>query len=194
MPDHYRALVSWGKSTDIPRDRCSNTLYFQNDQSPPTPDYDDLASDIADVYAATGLFAGNVIDVRMYNMEDAEPRPIRGQKVLTVGGTAPALGPREVALCLSYYGERNLPTQRGRVFLGPYNSTAMGLRPSDTAMNALITMGQGLAGIGGENISWRVHSVKTGDYHHIRNIWVNDEWDTMRSRGLRQTKRFTAEV
>lgn len=194
MADYYRALVSWGAPTDLPRDRSSNTLYFENSSTPPTPDYDQLAEDIAEAYGAWTQFYGRLINVRMYNMQDQEPRPIRGEYQYTVAGTPGAGGPREVALCLSYYGERNLPHQRGRIYTGPFSKGAMDVRPTTIFMNEVLDLGKRLAAIGGENISWRVYSPTTNNYHHIRNIWVNNEWDTVRSRGLRGDARVTAEV
>lgn len=194
MADHYRVLVSWGLASEPVRDWCSNTLYFQHDDPLPIPDYQNLVDDIWDVYAELFWITGRRLDVRIYNMQDGEPRPIRAQKVANVSGTAQPLGPREVACCLSYYGDRNLPRTRGRIYGGPFNGTQMLLRPPTNLLNALIGLGQGLAGIGGENISWRVYSPTTGEYHHIRHIWVNDEWDTMRSRQLRETTRVTADV
>lgn len=194
MADHWRALVAWRHPGHLAADLASNTLYFQKEQIVSPGDYDQVAEDIWELYSQLSWIAGAWLDVRMYNMEDAEPRPIRGQKTATVGGSYTAKAPREVALCLSYHGDRNLPSQRGRIYAGPFNPTGMNDRPTNGHQMELIGLGQGLAGIGGEDISWRVRSVKTGEYHHIRQIWVNNEWDTMRSRGLKATARETASV
>lgn len=193
-----RALVTWHRASEPFANACSNTLYFRVVDGIPDVGYGDLADDIRDKYIqgnTGGYLAPNGwgINVRLYDMSDPLPRPIKYESTGTFGGTLQTTAPREVALCLSYYGDRNLARTRGRIYLGPFNS-ASGERPAQAMMNALITFGQSLAGIGGEDQSWRLYSPTTGEDHHIRHIWVNDEWDTMRSRQLEETVRVTADV
>lgn len=189
-----RMIVGWKRASDPPRDICTNTLYFEHQGDLIDPvDWQDLTDDVWTVYQDTAPVSGMTLDVRSYDMGDAEPRPIKAQKTGAITGTV-ADGDREVALCLSYYGERNLPRQRGRIYLGPWSASRLKERPETVVQQMLISLGQGLAGIGGENVSWRVYSPTSGEHHHIRHIWVNNEWDVLRSRGLRETARVTADV
>ena len=194
MADQFRVLVAWTPPGGIARDTCTNTLYFQKEQILQPTDYQDLVDDVYDVYKVFPPLSGYDLDIRIYNMEDPKPREIRAQNKGPADSTYNAPGPREVALCLSYHGDRNIPRQRGRVYLGPFTQGLLTERPSSTLMAQVRSIGQALAGIGGEDISWRVRSVKSGEYHHIRFIWVDNEWDTQRSRGLRATTKSSANV
>lgn len=195
MADHFRCLVSWGATTDPPRDRCSNTLYFENDATVPITDYDALANDVHAAYSLLSWLAGADLDVRFYNMQDPEPRPIRGEKRATVAGSWNNRGPREVSVCLSFFGERNLPSTRGRSYHGPFPGTITNsTRPGSGIATPLLDLADDLSEVGGGNIHWVVYSPKTGDYHYVKNAWVNDEWDTMRSRQLRESTRWTRSI
>lgn len=198
-----RVIVQWRHPNEPPRDICSNTLYFDKQAIPIITDYQGLVDDISEQYklkardptAGVRLIPGGwEIKATIYNMSDPEPREPKA--VATVPAATPTLGlgPREVALCLSYYGDRNLPRQRGRIYLGPFADTAMAARPTTGIMDQAIALGQGLGEIGGEDISWRVFSPTTNTNHHIRHIWVNNEWDTRRSRQLKETERRTSDV
>jgi hypothetical protein len=98
-----------------------------------------------------------------------------------------------VALCLSYYSENNVPKRRGRLFvpIAVLRSTP-GLRPDSAQRTKALDLGGLLANAGGANIDWGVWSRTDGAFHPTTNSWVDDEWDTMRSRGLRATTRSTA--
>jgi len=111
-------------------------------------------------------------------------------------GLAPAAGqPREVALCLSYYSGQNRPRRRGRLYL-PVVATglggAMALRPTAANRAKVLSFGSLLADAGGADIDWVVWSRMDQVARPVSNSWVDDEWDTVRSRGLRPTTRTLA--
>ena len=190
-----------GSNTGEPaRDVITNTLYFKHNLGISlSADFDNIATDLANLFnGATDFFRGcNQIETRLYSMEDAEPRPIRGKKV--VARSYIASGAREVALCLSFRGERNLKRERGRIYLGPTSGQA-NPRPGSTLLDAAIAVANGLAGIGGVDVDWCVYSPTTyqatADYSEafkpVQASWCDDEWDVQRSRGLRATTRKTA--
>jgi hypothetical protein len=33
-------------------------------------------------------------------------------------------------------------------------------------------------------VQWVQHSPTTGEYHNVTNYWIDNEWDTMRSRQI----------
>ena len=53
-------------------------------------------------------------------------------------------------------------------------------------------MGAAFANLGGVNVDWQVYSPTDGVGRTVKSYWCDDEWDTMRSRGLRSTMRQTA--
>lgn len=187
-------LVSWGETAAEVKDWMSNTLYFSVDIADPA--YDDLAAAVLAAYVGAGWTTGQKIEVRAYNMADAKPRPERAYKTQTKAGIIPD-GPHQVALCLSYYSERNLPRRRGRIYIGPWSGPTT--RPSTTAMASLITFGQALANVGGANVDWSVWSTMDASEgkdasHSISNIWVDNSWDVQRRRQLEGTARQTAVI
>lgn len=193
MP-RYRALVMGRNTTADDEDVVSNTLYF--DDHGIGTDAQNLAGDLADIYAANGVFMKGCdeVEVRFYDMGEPVPREIQGQA--TRAKTLAISGPREVALCLSFYSQRNVPRNRGRIYLGP--STNGTERPSDAVMTAAITLAHSFADLGGTDVDWCVFSPTTltaggtlnDAFKPVSHVWVDDEWDTQRSRGLRATKRF----
>lgn len=115
---------------------------------------------------------------------------------LTAGPTGDSLPP-EVAICLSFQGVRT-PGQfqarrRGRIFLGPVRTAAMvSGRPSSTVRSAIVGAAQTLATSvraitdAGD---WAVWSVVDGVAVDLVDCWVDDAWDTQRSRGVPATTR-----
>jgi hypothetical protein len=85
--------------------------------------------------------------------------------------------------------------QRGRIFCGPF-ATGVAERPDAALRAQLIALAQGLANLGGVNVDWVVFSPTAtlaagGDVKtfSVQEAWVDDEWDTMRSRGRAATTR-----
>lgn len=181
-----RMLVSWGRPSDKVADRLTNTLYFSVSGSVDDPDYQALADDLRDVYASIQFTAGAKIEVRAYNMDDAKPRPEKAYSTVTRTGTW-TQGVRQVAIALSYYADRNLPRQRGRIFTGPWPTTSDVVSSSYPPL--LLTFAQGLAGIGGLNVDWSVYSPTSNDHKRISRAWVDNSWDIIRSRKLPATTR-----
>lgn len=184
-------LVSWGAPTAKPEDLMSNTLFFNVSGSVDDPNYQSLADDLAAIYAGVTWCSGMKIEVRAYNMSDAKPRPEKAYKTVTAAGTRKT-GAHQVAVALSYYADRNLPRRRGRIFTGPWS--ANNDLVDSSAMGYLIAFGQALAGLGGLNVDWSVHSVMDNAYYRISNIWVDDSWDVIRSRKVAATTRQTATI
>jgi hypothetical protein len=105
---------------------------------------------------------------------------------------AGALGPRSIALCLSFYAQRNIPHQRGRVYLGPWTASQVVEKPTTIFLNSIVDLGHGLYNIQNQGaISWThsTHSTVTGEYHDVTNYWCNDVWDVQHSRAHSETLR-----
>jgi hypothetical protein len=113
-------------------------------------------------------------------------------------GTTPGNDrPREVALTLSYYTGFNRPSYRGRLYLpSRWLTGVVGLRPSITQRDEVISFAQQVltANLPAAH-NWVVWSQKyRKSQGGVNHVWVDDEWDTQRKRGLRPTTRTEATV
>lgn len=127
--------------------------------------------------------------IKVYNAEKAPPNyPLATASNGT--GSASTGFPREVAMCLSYYSTYNRPGYRGRLYIpAAFLGGALGLRPTTVQMNNCLafgnTLGKGLPSA--HNLV--VYSRHQAKSFGVSNTWVDDEWDTVRSRGLKSTTR-----
>lgn len=189
-----RFLVQILGPTEKAEDVITNTLYFNIGIDGNPVDWDQLATDIAAVWRTTlpNNCAGRDVIVTAYDMADAKPRPQKAKKInASTGGTMPNT-PAQVSLCLSYYVDRNLPRFRGRIYVGPWPSTAA--RPTDPQMTTLQNLANALGGIGGLNVDWSLYSPTRDAHERINHWWVDDSWDIIRSRKLASTKRIAGSL
>lgn len=190
MPN-YRVSVANGSSTALPKDLFVNTLYFQRDTAFTDSEWATFLTAINGAFASVAGMAYPSRHIKAYNMADATPRPVLASRDATgLDGTA---GPTEVALCLSYFSGRNLPSSRGRIYIGPWDvSVILGPHPAGGVITSLINLGVALdTAASVSSCVWVVHSVKDNDYLPITNLWVDNAWDTQRRRGLASTSRTT---
>lgn len=184
----YRVSIGFPADSALPRDEMHITPHFNGDNA------DALAQALkANLtgYPATSL---RPFKIKVYDALKAPPSyPLA---VAEQVGTPPnTTVPREIALCLSYYSTWNRPRYRGRLFLPAFLvGGAPGLRPTvaqrDEALAFKQVLSQGLPS--GHN--WVVYSKRNGASYGVSNVWVDDEWDTVRSRGLRGTARSVGTV
>lgn len=197
MASHYRFLVALYNTGDPARDEIVNTLYFAQTTGSPILDTDlnSLGSDLLALYDGLGYMPVEInhAQVKIYDMADAEPRVPKATVNRSISG-GDAMGPREVALCLSFYSQVNRPRSRGRIYMGPFPANRMAVRPTSSLTDTLRDFGIALGNLGGVDIDWNIHSVKDNDFKKVSNIWVDNEWDTVRSRGLRAEARSIGTV
>jgi hypothetical protein len=187
MPD-VRVLMMRYSAIEPPRERIVNTLHFKSDFIGES--YDSLATDVVNAFKNLSRPSPlDTFEARVYKLSDSEPRPIVGSNKQTVVPTQGSSGPREVALCLSFYAGRNLPRSRGRVYCGPFLVGEMAERPNSSIRANLGSLATALAAAGGAGYDWSVRSTRDNMLKVITNWWVDDEWDTVRSRGRQQTTR-----
>jgi hypothetical protein len=200
-----RAQIITRKAADLARDHVVNTIYLVNtnffQDITDSTNWNNLATDLRNVFAQhrQHVPSGYGVETKLYAMEDptspGNPRPVRGQAGwLAYGQSGGEAGPRDVALCLSFRGERNIARQRGRIYIGPWTKQIMDERPPLGASAGLKLIAEGIGNVGGGNIDWVVRSgfpLPAGTNHAIKQAWIDNEWDTMRSRGLRATSRDT---
>lgn len=186
----YRMQCSWMMDSNQPRDRMVITPHFESTGVIGAIDEDALAEDLA---TALATWAGPIgeLQVKVYDAQGTPPVFPVGQATrnpLTVGTSGM---PREVACCLSFYADSNQPRRRGRLYIpGPViTNGAAPTRPSTANMTKVGGLATHFAALGGTNIDWVVFSRADNDARRVTNWWVDDEWDTIRSRGLRGTAR-----
>jgi hypothetical protein len=182
---------------DVPKDFTSNNVYFQTDGSPGPTDWQDVADHVKNAFSgATGSFtawAGNKITVTAYDLADAKPRPVKATSVYTPASwDTGTYGPRCLACCLSYYSGRNLPHERGRIYIGPWFYSHSNEKPDATVLGYCMNLAHSLYGISLlGSMSWlhSVHSKVAGTTHAVNHYWSNDVWDIQRSRLSKETSR-----
>jgi hypothetical protein len=191
------------RQTDPPRDFQTNTIFFDVTGTFTTAAWQAMADGLKNIfYSATGFggsnpwtnfasFGGQVI---LYNMADPKPRPELAVSKYTPGSWfAGSLADRSVALCLSFYSDRNLPRQRGRIYVGGWLSNTTNERPSTAATNALLDLAKGIytfTSAGGLTMAHTVYSKVGNTSHAVNHYWTNDVWDVQRSRSPKETTRY----
>lgn len=185
-----RMIINTRRDATIPlEDAFVNTLYFNVSGSVDEPNYQSLVDDLWAIWAARPWGLGRRIEIRAYNMDDPKPRPIKAQKTGNATGSFVLGGAQQVALALSYYTDRNLPRQRGRIFLGPWQSSDLNATGTQTA--AVMALPPLLAGLGGLNVDWSLYSPTTDTHARIDHAWCDNSWDVIRSRKVKSTARAT---
>jgi hypothetical protein len=184
---HYRAQISFQCDTAFVRDALQiNPHYFA-----------DNAQALADQLKANLLAAASIgptwpFTIKIY---DAEKPPPNYPLYTTTNGTGfKTTGtPREVSLCLSYYATVNRPRWRGRLYI-PFAliGGAMGVRPTTLQQNNTLAFRTILTSSLPSGAYMEVWSPTEKNGHGVTNWWVDDEWDIIRSRGMRGTTRVLA--
>jgi hypothetical protein len=193
MPTWRLQTAVWYDST-LPRDASIITPHF-NDTLPgsdPQGLCDDLADALADFVEGTPQ-----IVIKAYDAQGTPPVFPQGTAERNVGLAPASGGPREVALCLSFRGDQNVATKRGRLYI-PYSwlspSAPAGVRPSSLIRDSVALLVPIFTGLGGTDVDWGVYSRKNDSFASAKHWWVDDEWDTIRSRGLRATTRTEGDI
>lgn len=183
----FRVQLNFPFDSTLPRDKVSINPHY-NGSDP---------QQLADALKAN-LIAYNPVttapfDIKVYDAKKAPPSyPLA---TASQSGTPPASStPREVAICLSYYAQWNRPRYRGRLYLPAWWFTAtVNVRPSGAIMTAALGFANSvLTKTLPAGTFWTVYSGVGGFDAQVTDIWCDDEWDTIRSRGLRATTRQTA--
>lgn len=208
-PGIVRAQVTFENVSALPRDRFVNTFHFESAAT------ETAYQDIADLLSAfyTFNYAGSSLDsymsavvasatIRLYDLGESEPRtphvkPVTG--AFSPGAATPL--PNEVAVGLSYYADKNAPRERGRIYFGPLNSSALGPRSGTEPDAQLHPDLRGALGLSASNLAalpvgggprWCLLSPVTGgSAGPITAGWVDSAFDTVRKRGAKALVRQT---
>jgi len=182
----WRLQASFLTDTAFPKDRMVITPHFDDAGALTNPQglCTDLAAGLDSVFQMTGE-----VRVKAYDAQGTPPVYPQGEAVVQEGVVQATSMPRELAVCLSFFSERNIPGRRGRLFIpaGLIGATA-GLRPASplTRMQPLVDL---LTGLGGADVDWVVFSRRDNDAFPVTHWWYDNEWDVQRSRGIAATTR-----
>lgn len=232
MPTFAVAEVSLPYVTLLPRDVTVNTFHFQTTSTGllSMAAAQQIAQRLADFYVGVGSGShsianylsaevGRTADVRVYDPTHTIPRPIFYEDHFALGAAlTPDSIPPEVALCASYFGDANVKRQRGRVYLGPFGTSALKSGafsvPADDLIATVAAASQRLAvnsgsvaqastvllpdtpATGPADAIWSIRSkfgtdgpLAGGTYTVINSGWVDNEWDGQRRRRIAATAR-----
>jgi hypothetical protein len=195
----YRFQVSGRRPSGLPINDDVNVLFYEIGAS----DFNGrsaICDEILSKYESrlNVVLSNSEWECNAYAMADPLPRPVVGRATRNFGGVGEG-GPPEVALCLSYYAVRNLKRLRGRIYVGPFLATTISERiPNASLLGRVLGFGQDLASIGESALvpdsEWVIYSPTDNVARNITNIWVDNEWDTQRRRGVKASTRQTATV
>ena len=197
----YKFVVDTPVTDTLPRNRVANALHFnhlvggQSDE-----DLEAMCADLVELYQARYNKPAAEWRCKAYDT-DAKPNYPRATVIVNPGIPHIVDNVREVALVLSYAGNnKGNKSERGRCYLMPQlgwaAGAAYGLRPTaahlDWALDWYTEPNASFPDIGGVDWEFGIYSKTYQKFTKAQQAWVNDEWDTQRRRGLRETTRVNA--
>src|SRR4051812_33177742 len=183
----FRAALQFPYDSSLPEDVMNINPHYNG--SDPQALANALKANLI-AYSPTAL---SPFTIKVYDAKKAPPSyPLA---TATQTGTPKSSDmPREVAICLSYYAQFNRPRFRGRLYLPASWFTATPtVRPAAGVLTGVLgfassVLNRTLPG----GTFWTVYSPTAGTDAQVTDVWCDDEWDTVRSRGMKPTTRQTA--
>lgn len=216
ITDHYLAQVVLKPDVNPDANSFVNTWYFQNDTALGSASQmaDKIKTVLDAFYGSPGpsvtlaSFMSQVInpttsEYRIYDLGQPAPRiPI----IRAVGFTPPTSGtslPNEVAVCLSYRsglatnpaGGTTNKRARGRIYLGPLNTSALGgaagLGDAPVVSTLLETLGNRARDVRdtSQTVTWKQYSRAGNVMQPVTGGFVDNAFDIQRRRGAPPTTR-----
>ena len=185
----YRANITFQYDSGLPRDGITITPHFGGDNP-------QALADALEVNLKAFAPVANTVPfkIKVYDAQKPPPNYPLAEAENGTGFVA-STSPRELALCLSYYSTWNRPRYRGRLYLPAWwFGATSNLRPSAGQITAALGFKSVLTNGLPPSHNWCVYSERNGAFYGVSNCWVDDEWDIVRTRGLRGTTRQTATV
>jgi hypothetical protein len=133
------------------------------------------------------------VTVKAYDAQGTPPVYPVAEKTGPSTSIATSAFNREIALALSFYSERNVKRQRGRVFapmVAALGAAPTGPRPSGAQQQKVADLAVIFQDLGGPDVDWVVYSRLDDVARPVTNWWVDNAWDVIRSRGLAPSARL----
>lgn len=207
---HVKAMVVFQGASGLPEDRFINNLHFDVTSADLPSSVAVIHTDLVDFYnvVPTGgtksigsMISGYVnrpFTIRYYDMADPLPRVPHLESATLVAVDSGSTGglPEEVAIVCSFHaGPPITPRRRGRIYIGPLNTTAIDL--GDTGSPARIdtarrnVMCGAMKDLAESDAGWCVYSPTADTLEPVLGGWCDDAPDTQRRRGVKESTRAT---
>lgn len=200
---HYKVQARIPMDSGLPNDAAVNTWHFVCEiggsaLTDAIAALDDFYGDVANMLSYACSFASATYTA--YDMSDPEPRAPVAIVEATDYTTGTSAAVPELALCLSFQGNRISGTpqarRRGRIYLGPLaDITNTSTSPVVSAAKVTQLRDAGAALLLASNTAtdwaWVVYSVTDNDTVTVGSGWVDNAFDIQRRRGLEATSRVT---
>jgi hypothetical protein len=185
----WRLQTTWWKDTLLPADGITITPHF-DDQGVGT-DPQGLCDDLLAALQAWEPSTSQ-IRIRAYDAQGTVPVFPQGDAEVNTGVAGISTTNREVAVCLSFYSERNRPRQRGRLYIPACitGQSVSGPRVPLAHQQKVGDLAQIFQDLGGPDVDWVVYSPTDDVARPVTHWWVDNAWDTVRSRGLAPDSRI----
>jgi len=184
----YRAQLAFKTDTDFPRDAMSMNPHYTGEN--PQALADKLKANLI-AHPSVGAQWG--FTIKVYDALKAPPSYPLATATLDMPKRDTGK-PREVAMCLSYYSGFNRPSLRGRLYIpGGFITGAQGLKPSQAQIDEVLSW-KDVFTVGVSTAIWVVYSRKHKTSSVVDHCWVDNEWDTIRTRGLRSELRTATAI
>jgi len=201
----FSAQVSLAASGGATEDVNVNSFYISNALTPTNAQVtswkaaiDTFYNELVNLGALRGRAVAGHVE-KFYAEDGSVPNYPFEERSLTLASTPPAIGlPTEVNLCASYANDSSnlVPRarRRGRIYIGGWASDTNTVgRPTTTIFtnttNLFATYVEAVNDITGFRSVVYSRSNLAG--YPIERVWVDNDWDTMRSRGRKSTTRNT---
>lgn len=181
----FRASIAVQADTALPADVLTINPHYNGDDAAA------LAAALKANCLAYSPIGTRPFTIKIYDAMKPPPNyPLASAS--STGTVTASQCPRELALCVSYYTTYNRPRFRGRLYIpATWLTSAPAVRPTAglmTAAAAVIT--SVVAKALPSQCVWVVYSpTDKKSQGAVTNYWVDDEWDTIRSRGMKPTTR-----
>jgi hypothetical protein len=186
----FQAKLDFQYDTQLPTDAMTITPHFFGDNAQGLADA--LKTNLLGVLA---IGPSTPFKIRIYDAQKPPPSYPLAEAQNVAGNKAYGAIPREVAICLSYYSTWNRPRYRGRLFLpAAWVGAPIGARPTQGQRDLALSFKNALSTGLPASHNWVVYSRVGQQANGVSDCWVDDEWDIVRSRGLRGTARSVGTV
>lgn len=219
MPSTWSTQCILQYISEIPRDVSMTTWAFRSEATDPTvTQFNELRDAVASVFngqeGANNPLSTYISGVVSRNSQSARFKAYRqsgggasgppeyesGWTLGGLGSGSPTAMPLECAIVMSFQGDPITggvqARRRGRVYLGPWTSTALGSTSNDATISQSMIDRVAASGArllnwsdSSSNWTWCVWSRTTGLFVPVTNGWINNEWDTQRRREKEATAR-----
>ncbi len=206
-------------TSGLPRDDAVNNYHFSCDSAAAAENaalaagwvHDDVYGSSPNIASSFSNTRATTMDLFAYFTDDLTGRTPTGPPILHTtpftGGASTTTLPLECAICLSYHGDmtglseevgltRPAARHRGRIYLGPWgvsalNSGAGGPSVASAILGQIVAAGAALKArrFPLDSGGWCVWSKANANLYQVVGGFVDDEFDTRRSRQRRALAR-----